>query len=291
MKDSFPPKKIVAAFDASPSATAALAAGVRLAKAFGATLDVVYVETPPVEVPYPYDGLDARAAEAVVEEARRLRRQWLSKAQAAAASLPPRRARFKRLVGWPEDELLEQARSADLLVCGTHGRGRASRLLLGSVAEGLVRRAGIPVLCLHEKTRLHGRVLAPYNLRAYADRALSAALTAATTLRMPMTALYVASEDDAEARAQLQLAVRLAARLGKTPSEKVECRVRAGDPRVEIAAEAASGRYGLIVLSSHVGDSWADRAIGSTAERLLRRAAVPVLTVPPGRVALQPALA
>ena len=36
--------------------------------------------------------------------------------------------------------------SADLIVIGTHGRSGLSRLLLGSVAEGVVRGAPVPVL-------------------------------------------------------------------------------------------------------------------------------------------------
>tara|TARA_R110002073_G_scaffold81001_6_gene194638 strand:- start:2903 stop:3343 length:441 start_codon:yes stop_codon:yes gene_type:complete len=38
--------------------------------------------------------------------------------------------------------------SADLIVIGTHGRSGFSRLLLGSVAEGVVRTAHIPVLLI-----------------------------------------------------------------------------------------------------------------------------------------------
>lgn len=43
-----------------------------------------------------------------------------------------------------------EARSwhADLIVIGTHGRSGLSRLLLGSVAEGLVRLASVPVLLI-----------------------------------------------------------------------------------------------------------------------------------------------
>lgn len=36
--------------------------------------------------------------------------------------------------------------SADLIVIGTHGRAGITRLLLGSVAEGVVRAASVPVL-------------------------------------------------------------------------------------------------------------------------------------------------
>jgi nucleotide-binding universal stress UspA family protein len=37
---------------------------------------------------------------------------------------------------------------ADLIVMGTHGRGGLSRLLAGSVAEGVMRKAACPVLTL-----------------------------------------------------------------------------------------------------------------------------------------------
>ena len=47
--------------------------------------------------------------------------------------------------------IVEQAvaANADLIAMGTHGRGGIERLILGSVAEGVARRAGIPVLLIH----------------------------------------------------------------------------------------------------------------------------------------------
>ncbi|WP_276301688.1 universal stress protein [Halorussus lipolyticus] len=46
----------------------------------------------------------------------------------------------KRIVEYAEDE------ACDLVVMGTHGRGGIDRLLLGSVAEGVVRACSVPVL-------------------------------------------------------------------------------------------------------------------------------------------------
>jgi len=40
---------------------------------------------------------------------------------------------------------------ADLIVIGTHGRSGLSRLLLGSVAEGVVRQATVPVLLIRSE--------------------------------------------------------------------------------------------------------------------------------------------
>jgi nucleotide-binding universal stress UspA family protein len=44
---------------------------------------------------------------------------------------------------------LAKQRKADLIVVGSHGRGGIQRALLGSVAEGILRRSPIPVLVTH----------------------------------------------------------------------------------------------------------------------------------------------
>ena len=58
--------------------------------------------------------------------------------------------RYETLVisGDPAERVLETARglAADLIVMGTHGRKGLSRLVLGSVAERVVRESPVPVL-------------------------------------------------------------------------------------------------------------------------------------------------
>ncbi len=60
--------------------------------------------------------------------------------------------RFHAAIGDPATRLLEHARStdADLIVVGTHGRQGISRLVLGSVAEAIVRAAPCPVLVVRD---------------------------------------------------------------------------------------------------------------------------------------------
>ncbi len=50
--------------------------------------------------------------------------------------------------GYPSQEIVKFAseNQVDLIVMGTHGRGPVGHLLLGSVAENVVRRATCPVL-------------------------------------------------------------------------------------------------------------------------------------------------
>jgi len=60
------------------------------------------------------------------------------------------RAQVERVVveGSPSGEIVSHAREddCDLIVMGTHGRGGIDRLLLGSVAERVVRTSNVPVL-------------------------------------------------------------------------------------------------------------------------------------------------
>jgi nucleotide-binding universal stress UspA family protein len=53
--------------------------------------------------------------------------------------------------GDPADEILKYARehAVDLVVCGTHGRRGVDRLIMGSVAERVLRLAPCPVLTVH----------------------------------------------------------------------------------------------------------------------------------------------
>jgi nucleotide-binding universal stress UspA family protein len=56
------------------------------------------------------------------------------------------RVRTEVRTGRPLEELLDASRNADVLVVGARGVGGVERLLLGSVAEGAVSRAPVPVL-------------------------------------------------------------------------------------------------------------------------------------------------
>ena len=58
-------------------------------------------------------------------------------------------------LGRPTDEIVRYAseHEIDLIVMGTHGREGVARMLLGSVAEKVVRRAACPVLTVHHPER------------------------------------------------------------------------------------------------------------------------------------------
>jgi nucleotide-binding universal stress UspA family protein len=96
--------------------------------------------------------LPARARALIAQEAADLEREHVALAR---RELETARARLAR-AGWrvkvevrmgrPLEELLAASSDADVLVVGARGVGGVERLLLGSVAEGAVTRATVPVL-------------------------------------------------------------------------------------------------------------------------------------------------
>jgi len=105
----------------------------------------------------------------------------------------------------PVDAILETARQqTDLIVLGTHGRGGAQRLLLGSVAENVIRHAPVPVLAVREKqhefidvqhpdsTPPLKRILCPVNFTSAARATLEMATALAARFDAQLTVLHVA---------------------------------------------------------------------------------------------------
>ena len=72
------------------------------------------------------------------------------------------KARFVTREGRPERVILEVARqeNADLIVMGTHGRRGVTHMLLGSVAERLLREAPCPVATVGPTSRSAAAMLA-----------------------------------------------------------------------------------------------------------------------------------
>jgi len=139
-------KHILVATDFGEPADAALAYGRELARTYGATLHVVHI----VDDVYLRLGGDAYVA--VLPD---LQRDAELAAQAHLDALlvdnDPDPLPVKKVTltsAAPATAIVDYARSngIDLIVIGTHGRGAVAHLLMGSVAERVVRTAPCPVL-------------------------------------------------------------------------------------------------------------------------------------------------
>lgn len=228
-------------------------------------------ESAPVPLPEPDPELERRLE-------RRLRD--------AASGLPEGRVSVRTLHGWPVRAVLQRAAAgAGLLAIGTHGYAGLDRVLLGSVAESVVRGSSVPVLTIREAkgTLRVSRLLAPWNGAPYAARALRYARALARSLGAELRVLRVVPRGTSIAEAAPGLGRTLERLLGPAGRGRWSLRVRVGDARGHIVREANSGRYGLLVLAAHRRPFSADVVLGSTVERALRHSLIPVLSVPSGR--------
>lgn len=135
-------KQIVAAVDGSKESLAAARLGLDLSRRYGAALVLLQV-APPVVAPGdpPFGGIP-NLDEALLSRAKgELESTWRALGQ-------PEGVERLAVIGAPAETICAtaQARSADLIVVGSHGRGGMARVLLGSVAERVVRLAGRSVL-------------------------------------------------------------------------------------------------------------------------------------------------
>jgi nucleotide-binding universal stress UspA family protein len=277
----FPPKRILVAADLSAPSLAGLDAAKALAQRWGAALEIVYVENTPALAALPGYGAIPMSVPAAPTDSWKTIEERLRR---ASAGFPSERLKLRSVRGWPPAALLELAgpRRADFMVMGTHGYSGLDRLLTGSVSEAVVRRAHIPVLAVPERKGVArvARVLAPWNGRPYATRALRWAREMARSLSATLDVLHV-KEAGLEQESDEALEKNLVALLGAGCDWTL--RTRKGDARALIVAEANSGRCELVVLSAHRRPFAADFVLGSTVERLMRHSKVPILAVPSGR--------
>lgn len=143
------PKKILVPVDYSECSQAALAAAMVFAESFGASVDVVHVWDRPTYVSDTVMVTSAGGAKRSLIDMIRENAEQEMNDFIGAAKIPTSVPLTHRLLsGEPASTLLRelQRREHDLVVVGTHGRTGFAHVLLGSVAERLVRLSPVPVL-------------------------------------------------------------------------------------------------------------------------------------------------
>jgi nucleotide-binding universal stress UspA family protein len=141
--------KICCAVDFSPCSQVAVQEAATLAAArTDAMLTVVHVYSPPRPATLSADMLASAPVDIEAELIRDLEGS-MAKVRAQAEGIVAReRVETLLLAGDPAEEIARVAQDGgyDLVVVGTHGRTGVKRLVLGSVAERVVRTAPVSVL-------------------------------------------------------------------------------------------------------------------------------------------------
>ena len=154
-------KKILYPTDFSPLSAAALNYASRLAAESGATLYIVHVDE--------QFQLNAAIGEPAYLYASQRDVDVKNKLGKIVPTISGVKYEHHCLDGAPIEELLQFAKreDVDLIVLGSHGRTGLSRLLMGSIAEAITRRAECPVLVVKQPVKDNAPVATTEGLVAH----------------------------------------------------------------------------------------------------------------------------
>lgn len=295
-------KTILVPVDFSQPSKKAVTYGLTLADQFDARLILAHVVPESASLAYAFPSATLDIERAQLEAARTEIRQ-----------LVPAEYRAKYDVqtivktGVIDEEVLGliAEEQADLVVMGTHGRRSPGRWFLGSVTERILRRVPVPVLTVsHHESSTHTiglvalrRVLYATDLCESNDNGLKHAVELARSARAQLTVLHsvyywdrrlwspgsIPEFDDERTRLLAQMTERVEAvcAMDKGERPEIELLVVEGRPFERIVEVADRRRADIIVLNLQSKTTLERAIIGSTAERVVRLATVPVLSVPP----------
>lgn len=294
-------RKVLYATDFSERSEAALPHALWYAREFGAELHMLHAMVLHAADPANPE-LDFPDLEEAYDE---IRRWSAARLEATAgriddAGVPVKRVEERGIAAAPV--ILEYAREneVDLIVLATHGRRGVRRILLGSVAEEVVRHAARPVLTVRPNgAEEHGEpprsLLVPIDFSEHSDRALAYAGALADRTGAELHALHVVTElaypdpyfaEAAQIRAMAKAAYEevpeaMQRNLREVLGEDADVRthLETGSPASTIVRVAEEEAVDQVVVSSHGRTGLERMLMGSVAEGVVRRAPCPVLTV------------
>ncbi|MEV0634965.1 universal stress protein [Streptomyces sp. NPDC050619] len=194
----------------------------------------------------------------------------------------------------PAEALLTAARTADVIVVGTRGRGGFAGLLLGSVSRKAAAHADRPVVVVRGDTGTAPGDPVVVGVRDERDEeavrfALAEAELRQTGVRLvhawtPLVSTGLAmpqvSDVDEERQAHAQLLNHVARPILEYPKVHVDTELIVDSPAAALVE--ASTRAGLLVLPRHPAEGRLGLHLGTVVHAVLHHAACPVAVVPVG---------
>jgi nucleotide-binding universal stress UspA family protein len=181
---------------------------------------------------------------------------------------------------------------------GTHGRTAISHLLLGSVAERVIRMAKCPVMTFRSDAKnlgIHQKILVPIDFSEHSKLALCYALELARIHQSEITLLHVFEQTIHPSfyAAGKTSIIEIDSDLKKRATDAMlKFRIEQGNEKIktsftlaegaayhEIVEHSKKGNFDLLVIATHGLRGLQHFLIGSTTEKVIRHAEIPVLTV------------
>jgi nucleotide-binding universal stress UspA family protein len=295
-------KNVLFATDFSATSESALPYALAICRRFGSTLHAVHVLSD-ANVLMMTGGVDYVSMGTIYEDAHTEAKEKLERVATLFEGIPSR-IYVRHGQVWVNLAGIVEENKVDLIVVGTHGRTGLGKLLLGSVAEDILRHAPCPVLTVGPKVSgraklpaLRGKDLAPVELElrrivyatnfgpsSPADAALAASL--AKEFRARLTLIHVMQNFTGlgnrpgpieDGLRRLKELVPEDADLQYAPETLLEF----GDPAKRIVQEASDREADLLVLGARpVHEMTGTTHLPwSTAHQVIAHATCPVLTV------------
>ncbi len=192
-------------------------------------------------------------------------------------------------------------KQVDLIVMGTHGRTAISHLLLGSVAERIIRIAKCPVMTFRENSKNLGeckKILVPIDFSEHSKLALQYALELADSFDSNITLFHVFEqrihpafylseeismfEIDSELKQRANDAMINFRKAFDKPTIDTNYVFAEGVAYREIVDYAKKDNFDLLVIATQGLSGLEHFLIGSTTEKVIRHADLPVLAVKSG---------
>jgi nucleotide-binding universal stress UspA family protein len=182
-----------------------------------------------------------------------------------------------------------RAQSVDFVVMGTHGR-RIERYFLGSTTERFLRKLSVPLLTIRQvpssRVQPIRHIMVTTDFGEGSSRAIEYGWSLASKHEAKMTLVHVLDDVQADVagiyREHLLRGIesQLENLLPSEARSKRSIRVLIGRPFRRILWMVENERIDLIVMNIHKKTAMQRLSIGSTAEKIIRAANVPVLAVP-----------
>ncbi|MCR4289767.1 MAG: universal stress protein [Candidatus Scalindua sp.] len=204
--------------------------------------------------------------------------------------------------GKPFLETIQVAKenSVDLLVIGTHGRAGVDRVMLGSVAEKIVRKAGCPVMVIKGiKFTGFKRIIVPIDFSDCSRKALEYAVSIARSHNSRLTILHVYEKSFVEPYVNAANSEEKADEIMKEIERVNESKydeflktvdlngveyeklLKKGIAETDIVEIAMEQQANLIVMGTHGRSGIKHMLIGNTAEQVVRTVHCDIIIVKP----------